>query len=368
MHSSSRAVASRDFAPLLARSLEGSWRPSPPTEPLPWTLLAEHTDRLLEAGVGPLVWRRWSRSGAAGGKALRPLQQAHRLNILHAERQETQLQTLFAQLDARGIEAIVCKGWSVARLYPQTGLRSYNDIDLAVAPRQLKATKNLLNELNGRAGWVDLHCGLPDLSDSHESQAWARSRLVPLGGAQVRILEAEDQLRQLCLHFWRHLGCRPLWLCDVGAAIESAPPQFDWDYCLRGKSAVADTILCVVGLAARLLQARVEPAEIAARAGRLPKWLAPSVGWRWPSGPDASSLRLRCRTVGDFSQALLYDKFNPMRATQRTRLSPHVWPPLIQLASLCGRPVQWGVRAWRAMKKLSPRPSQAFDVHLDRVF
>ena len=150
--------------------------------------------------------------------------------------------------------------------------------------------------------------------------------------------------------------------------MEAAAPAFNWDYCLRGRPAVADTILCVVGLAIQLLKAQAT-AEIAARASRLPGWLAPTVLWRWSNGMVLGPLWSGRRDWNDFGEALLFGKFNPMRATERMRLSPHRSLLAIQAASLCGRPVQYGIRLWRKLKKkFAPRSDPAFDLHEDRVF
>jgi hypothetical protein len=361
-------LARRDTADVMVHSLAGVWRDLPPPEPLVVAELAEHADRLLEAGVGSLVWRRLALANANGRDGLRALKHAYRLDTLRAARHEEQIADLFDRLGARGIDAVLCKGWSVARIYPETGLRPYSDIDLAIAPGQLSDAAGMLQETPGKGTQVDLHGSVPDLKTGDWDGVMLRSRVVPLGESRVRMLGREDQLRQLCLHFWRHLGCRPLWLCDIGAALEAAGPTFDWDYCLRGKPAVADTILCVLGLATELLKAQA-PREIAGRAGRLPGWLVGAVLWRWSNGMVVGPLWSGSRDWNELRQALLFGKFNPMRAAERMRLSPHQSLLAIQAASLCGRPVQYGVRLWRVLaRKLSPRSDQAFDLHEDRVF
>ena len=100
-------------------------------------------------------------------------------------------------------------------------------------------------------------------------------------------------------------------------------------------------------------------AEIAARASRLPGWLAPTVLWRWSNGMVLGPLWSGRRDWNDFGEALLFGKFNPMRATERMRLSPHRSLLAIQAASLCGRPVQYGIRLWRKLKKkFAPRSTR----------
>ena len=41
-----------------------------------------------------------------------------------------ELEELFRELSAAGLEVIVGKGWSVARFYPSLGLRPHGDFDL----------------------------------------------------------------------------------------------------------------------------------------------------------------------------------------------------------------------------------------------
>ena len=65
-------------------------------------------------------------------------------------------------MTATGLQPILIKGWAAARLYPETGLRPYGDIDVCVRPDQLAAAKKLLHEAAGSCGWVELHEGVPD--------------------------------------------------------------------------------------------------------------------------------------------------------------------------------------------------------------
>ena len=214
MNEQSLAIAPRDAADLMVRSLAGVWRERPPAEPLLVSQFAEHTARLLESGVGGLVWRRLVLADADGRDSLPALKRAYRSDALKAARHEEQIADLFDRFRGRGIDAILCKGWSVARIYPETGLRPYHDIDVVVAPERLADAVRMLQETPVKGAAVDLHRSVPDLKTDDRDDVMLRSRVIPLGHSQVRILGAEDQLRQLCLHFWRHLGCRPLWLCD----------------------------------------------------------------------------------------------------------------------------------------------------------
>ena len=46
---------------------------------------------------------------------------------------EVRLREVVTILHEAGIEVLVSKGWSIARLYPQAGLRPYGDLDLHVS-------------------------------------------------------------------------------------------------------------------------------------------------------------------------------------------------------------------------------------------
>jgi hypothetical protein len=123
---------------------------------------------------------------------------------------------------------------------------------------------------------VDLHEQVAALDRPAEA-LFERSRLVPLGSSHVRIPGAEDHLALLCLHMLRHGAWRPVWLCDIGAAVESLPADADWARCLPGDARRAHWIACALGLAGRLLGARVDEA----RAARLPRWLPRAILAQW---------------------------------------------------------------------------------------
>ncbi len=52
-----------------------------------------------------------------------------------------------------------------------------------------------------------------------------RSQLVNLDGVDVRVPGLEDHLGILCLHLLHHGAFRPLWLCDIAAALETRPAE-----------------------------------------------------------------------------------------------------------------------------------------------
>ena len=102
------------------------------------------------------------------------------------------------------------------------------------------------------------------------------------------MLAPEDHLRVLCYHLLRHGVSRPLWLCDVALAVEERPPDFDWARCLGPNRRVADWVACAIGLAHRLLGARIDDTPLPARARQLPSWLVPIVLREWSESTGRS--------------------------------------------------------------------------------
>jgi hypothetical protein len=146
--------------------------------------------------------------------------------------------------------------------------------------------------------------------------------VLKLGEMDVRVLAPEDHLRVLCLHLLRHGAFRPLWLCDIGAAVENRPAGFDWDLCLGANPKRANWVACSVGLAHRLLGADLAGTPVSTRAQNLPRWLVPAVIKQWerpgildhtPAELMLTSLRHPTRVPG----ALLKRWRDPIEATFR---------------------------------------------------
>jgi hypothetical protein len=266
---------------LVATVLAGAWRRTPsPLEGTP-DELAIATPLLLESGAGALGWWRVRDSALQSTHEASQLQDAYRLYTLKSVLHRRHVADATTLLREAGIEPVLVKGWAVARLYPEEGLRPYGDIDLCVRPDQYAAAGAVLNGERGRRYVVDLHQGFARLDDLSWEELYERSRVLKLGDAEVRVLAPEDHLRLLCVHMLRHGAWRPLWLCDIGAALEHRPAGFDWDRCLGRSRTRADWVASAVGLAHSLLGARVEDTPIAARARRLPSWLVANVLKNW---------------------------------------------------------------------------------------
>ena len=273
---------SRSPGGLVAAALAGAWRLSPPMLESSIEELAEIIPQLLGSGAGALGWWRVRLSELNTDPVAFPLRQAYRFHNLQAALREHAVQQVVELLGSAGVVSVVVKGWTIARLYPESGLRPYGDIDLCVMEEQYALAETVLKSPEGRRYPIDLHHGFASLDKKRRwDELYAHSFLVRLGGVDVRVLSAEDHLRILCLHLLRHGAWRPLWLCDIAAALELRSAAFNWDHCLGENRQRADWVACVIGLVHQLLGVSVEDTPVAKRAQRLPRWLVPKVLELW---------------------------------------------------------------------------------------
>lgn len=271
---------------LLATVLAGSWRLSPQALQCSETGLTEITPLLIGSMSGALAWRNVRNTNLKTSRAGLQLQEAHRIHAVRTLVREHAIKKVLRLLYRKGLEPILVKGWAAASLYPESGLRPYGDIDLVVRPEQHPAASGAIamaipaNNLE-REYYIDLHCGVEALDDHSYSVLYSRSTIATLDDVDVRVFSPEDHLRILCVHLLRHNAFRPLWLCDIGAAVENRGTNFDWDRCLGRNKRRADLVACAIGLAHVLLGAEVADTPVAQRAARLPRWLVADVLKQW---------------------------------------------------------------------------------------
>ena len=239
---------------------------------------------------------------------------------LQNARQERRIIQTIALLRSAGVEPLLVKGWAMARLYPERGLRPYGDIDLCVRQEQYAVAVAALAAPEAERGFVDLHKGLPQLHRPSLDDVYERSQLVPLSDVDVRILGPEDHLRYICIHMLQHGAHRALWLCDIAVVLESLTEDFDWEYLLRGERRPADWVASTVCLAHQLLGARLDGIPVAERTRHLPRWLLPSVLNQWSKEEhymDIGSIAYSFRHPAQLLKELRLRWPNPIQATVR---------------------------------------------------
>ena len=278
-------MRSDDRGGLVAAAVVGAWRRDPAPPSLSAVELESVAPLLLDAGCGALAWWRIRQTPIAASHGGEQLRQAYRLHTLQAALHACQLEQVVGALDAAGIDALVVKGCTAARQYAEPGLRPYGDIDICVSPEQHDDAHAALAQ-SGLTTLVDLHRGLAinsglarDLPGFEE--AWGRSAHAALDGVDVRILGPEDHLSLLCVHLLTHGAWRPLWLCDIAAALECLPDDFDWNRCLGRSRRLATWVSATVALTERLLGA--QPRKPPPSCSPPPRWLERAVVQQWGS-------------------------------------------------------------------------------------
>ena len=249
--------------------------------------LEQITPLLMGSGGAALGWKRVRETELRTSACGELLQQAFRLQSLQAELQEQKIETVFRLLREASLDGMLAKGWVAAKLYPVSTLRPYGDIDLCVRPRDQKQVAEILNSEEARGCWVDLHTKFSEIADRTLDELFARSRLRTVKNEQARVISDEDHLALLCIHFLKHGAWRPLWLCDVAAAVESAPAAFDWNACLGTDDTRAGWIKSAFALAHRVLGADLSRVPEKFRNYSLPDWLVETVYQAW-SNPYAA--------------------------------------------------------------------------------
>jgi hypothetical protein len=299
--------------PLVAACLAGAWRAAPPPLALPAGALPAIAPLLLRSGAGALAWYRLRGSPLAGTATAEGLHDAYCVHALEAEVHALRLLDVLGRLTRAGVAALLVKGWAIARAYPEVGLRPYTDLDLVVPREQGPAARAALREGPPLDVAVDLHEGPARVDAEPFHVLWARSEVVPLQGTPLRVLGPEDHLRVLALHALRHGVFRPIWLVDLAVAVETRPPGFDWARCLGPDRRRAEWVRGALGLAGRLLGARLEGTPVAAAPARLPGWLVSTVLRSWD----------RCEGVSHRERvfpALLAALREPWRLREEVRL------------------------------------------------
>ncbi|HLK33935.1 MAG TPA: nucleotidyltransferase family protein [Terriglobales bacterium] len=277
----------------MARLLSGAWREancSPPD--LSAHELEEILTLLLQSNTAPLAWWRIRNSSLAHTVAGERLHTAYRVQSLREAEHQMRVASLVEKFHAQGIEPILMKGWSMAQFYPQAALRPYSDVDLMVPPAQRKAAEALSAVSQGVA--VDLQHDEITRFDNHSwDDLYARSQLKWLGETRIRVLSSEDQLRALCIHFLKHGGWGPLWLCDIAVLVESRPPTFRWDVCLGGERRQRSWVTCALLLAHSLIGMEWDGVPLARAPEPLPRWVEATVLEQWGSSPRAHRAAFR---------------------------------------------------------------------------
>ncbi|HMG36208.1 MAG TPA: nucleotidyltransferase family protein [Blastocatellia bacterium] len=353
-----RRIATTDVGMMLAALLHSAWHSVPPELKLDASDVLTKVQRsLLQGGCAPLAWWRLRSVIDRDTNQAQELRQAYYHFAIQAERSAERLARAFDLFRQIGVEPVLVKGWSVARLYPEVGLRPYGDLDLCVRRDQFDKSSELTGTPAGQQLQIDLHCEFAGLDEQPFDEILERTRVVELCGTSVRIPSPEDSLRMICIHLLRHGAFRPIWLCDVGVLVESADSGFNWDLCLSG--ARADWVISTVAMAGHLVGADLRDAPAEIRRKRLPQWLVRDVLEKWnsPSMRDQGATRHKAPIISYVRNraGLIEDLRNrwvgPLEATISVNGPLNNWPRLpFQLANAGLRAVRFAAKMPRLVR------------------
>jgi Uncharacterised nucleotidyltransferase len=228
-------------------------------------LLAEEWQRVVHiaaaGGMVPLVFLQATRAGllqTMPTDVAAALADGYRQTLVTNHSLLRQQQELLSALEARGIQAIVLKGLSLAvRYYRQLGLRPTSDVDLLVRRSDLQRADQVLRELgyqtqggrptiwndgdlsytSPKGNKLELHWELTHRPSYRiglsAERAWARTQTLDVANKPMRVLSTSDELRFLCVHCTagHHLrpgGPRLIWLMDIAQVVRTLPASWDW--------------------------------------------------------------------------------------------------------------------------------------------
>lgn len=241
---------------------------------------------------------------------------AEKMRLINFRVYEQTLAEIFYQLENKGFQPILIKGWAAAQYYPKPWHRNPGDIDLVFRSKYVEDASELLSD-KGFLHAVDIHNGLRhldtvDLEDLYRNCLW-----MDCAGTPVRVLRAEDHLRILCVHWMNDGGANKDKLWDVFFAVERNRESFDWERCLKIVDSVRrDWILCAIFLTSDYLGLEIDHLPFAADSELIPQWIRQAVEKEWRSEIKLNSLHLFTNKKELlFKQILKRIPPNPLQAT-----------------------------------------------------
>ena len=305
----------------IAELLFRSWIPTPTGPEVTEAVLDKVLRRLLASGAAPLAWRQVAGSAVGSTPSGQELHNAFRFYRLEAAKWDARIRVAVSFFHDLNVRSIFFKGWTVARWYPERGLRPFSDLDVAVGPADYGRVREAFAAGRCPDAAIDLHANLGDLGDLSFEDVWAQTVRVPVdsvAGLDARVLGFEDHLRLLAVHMMRHGAHRPGWLCDIAIGLERAGADFDWERFFGGEPE-RSWMLGVVGLAECALGARIGHCPYAERARDLPRWLHPSLIWQWgrPHYLEDDPVPRRLSAWKEVAASALKRWPNPIQATVR---------------------------------------------------
>lgn len=273
--SASYSPAVETLGQLTARALRGAWRSTPQPSAITVRELEYLVPHLIRTGTAGLAW--WAlrhQPELAETESARELEAVRRWTTLENALHRRNLEATLQICDELQLDPLVVKGWSLARLYPDGGMRACGDVDLVVADRALDRLAARLAQRPHDQRWIDVDLDHAFLRADQTPlpELVARAARATLDGRAVGVLGVEDTIRLVAIHYMRSGGFRALSLCDLAMALERADVTTDWSLVVppgrRGR-----WVRVAAGLAESLLGADLSETPLHDSSAVVPSWV-----------------------------------------------------------------------------------------------
>lgn len=245
-----------------------------------------------------------------------------------------ELLRIMRALVGENIRAIPYKGPVLAAsTYGSLAMRGFCDLDILVAEQEVQRTLSVMLELGYRGEYsltpaqeTRYLCSACEYNFLHESnqarveihwqvvpvqlgltidfdRLWSRTKSLPIGSSQLRVLSPEDAVLVLSVHGFKHLWSCLKWVCDI-AALLSSSDDLDWSYILEEADRIGAlrVILVALFLTSQMCQSRLpEPIRLRLSGDPIAVSIAMAVVGNYSPGASMSRLKANLLTLRAYS-------------------------------------------------------------------
>lgn len=303
--------APEELGRLISRAHYQAWRADAPPLDLTVDELAAILPHLIKSGSAGLIWPKVKPVRERYGALAFALEAAYRAQTDHNHRVEKSIAAVSIRLHKAGINPVLIKGYALSRVYPEGIVRPAGDIDLVVPDVHYQSTQQLLTDVRMsfhgdsvtrrkhaqmRKGTnaivslvdVDLH-SFSNWYGAQDDRFFAFAETVDVGGVGIHVPSTEDHLRLLCLHFLRHGGIRPLWLCDIALMIEERAEDIDWERCFGSTRREPEYVQLAIALSGKLLGSQLRGSMGQDYASPFSPWIVREILRQWGASDTTPS-------------------------------------------------------------------------------
>jgi len=262
------------------------------------------SDQLILSGTGGVAWNNLKHCQKyPQDDPEKALENVYRFLAIQELRDQCEILNIGRRLSSEGITPLTFKGRVLASYYSPTYIRPTGDLDIVVREEQFDAAITCLKnasvshqielededhvfslkyDSDGPQLRVDLHKSLCRFGIHSAKEIFTASKQAALPDPSVfRMPSLEHHIRIVTIHFLRHGGWRPLWLCDVAALMDAVESSFNWELCLGENRVNAEWVVLSMKLAEQMLGARSLTYPDAYRDIKVPDWVARAVNKEW---------------------------------------------------------------------------------------